>query len=141
MPKAEIQEKTAAILSEAKKSAEKILLYAEEAVAKKIYVVAVSELPSLRDEGYKDTLASLIKELPSFNWETVRVNPDDVELARYFFDNAKIVTDNSITGGFEAISSGGRIIVNNTFEKRLETAFVYLLPIIIKELYGAITKD
>lgn len=137
----EIQEQSAAILSEAKKSAEKILLFAEEAVARKIYMVALSELSSLRDERYKDVFASLVNELPAFNWEMVRVNPNDVEIAHHFLGSVKIVVDSSIIGGFEAVSSDGKIIFNNTLEKRLERAFIYFLPIIVKELYGAITKD
>jgi flagellar biosynthesis/type III secretory pathway protein FliH len=41
---------------------------------------------------------------PTFTWKTVRVNPEDVALAREQFPGAEVLADPGVIGGLEAAS-------------------------------------
>lgn len=109
-------------------------LQAERALADRLYCLARSSLPGLRNVGYRDMFASFAQELPRFTWKTIRVNPADGALAREQFPDAEILFDKAITGGLEAISNEGQVKVVNTFEKRLERMWEEMLPEIMKEV-------
>jgi V/A-type H+-transporting ATPase subunit E len=51
------------------------------------------------------------------------------------FPDAEVIADESISGGLDAATAGGRIRVVNTFEKRLERAWPILLPEMIRAVY------
>ncbi len=109
-------------------------LLTERALAERLYGLARSSLPTLRNVGYRDMFASFSQELPRFTWKTIRVNPADGALAREHFPDTEILFDKTITGGLEAISDGGQVKVVNTFEKRLERMWEEMLPEIMKEV-------
>jgi vacuolar-type H+-ATPase subunit E/Vma4 len=87
----------------------------------RLHALAVQALPQLREDGYADAFAALVRELPPVPWLRVRVNPCDQALARQHFPQAGIASDPSIAGGF--VVEGDGVRVDNTFEARLEAAW------------------
>jgi len=77
-------------------------------------------------------------EIPPLPWKTVRVNPEDVGIARKHFPGAVIITDEGISGGMDVMTGDGKIRVINTLEKRLERAWGDILPHLMKEDYEAV---
>ncbi len=122
------------ILDRAHHEARRILLSAEHSLSHRIYTLACSLLPRLRDSGYEKIFNDLAGELPQDSWSVIRVNPADKELAKRLFPDADIISDRTISGGLAALSDNGKIQVNNTFEKRLERAWIYLVPEIMKDV-------
>jgi V/A-type H+-transporting ATPase subunit E len=131
-----IKDQIEPILSDAKQKADAVRLAAEKDMSVRFYRLALSVLSDLRDEGYSDVFHSLVKELPSYKWEIVKVNPEDERIAREYFPDAEIITDSSITGGLEVQAKAGKIRISNTFEKRLERAWMEILPELIRDIYG-----
>ena len=99
-----------------------------------LHEAAVKQLHNLRDDDCGVTFEKLAQELPEQNWETVLVNPTDISMAKNFFNNCTIQTDPAISGGMVAESMNGKIVVNNTFEKRLESSWPTFFPAIVREL-------
>jgi vacuolar-type H+-ATPase subunit E/Vma4 len=95
---------------------------------------ALKQLPGLRQQDYEDVFARLVAELPERQWEKIFVNPTDRILAAKFFPEDIISQDPSISAGLIATTAGNKIIVNNTFEKRLEKKWFQLLPAIIAQI-------
>lgn len=123
---------TSIILAEAERQAALIKLEAEKVLAGRLYTLAHGILPRLRDDGYAELFADLVEELLPCQWETVRVNPADSELAKTSFPGVAVETDCGITGGMEVSAEGGRVRVVNTLDKRLERAWPELLPHLLK---------
>ncbi|GAB4432004.1 MAG: hypothetical protein OHK0040_01700 [bacterium] len=136
-----LQEKRKRILGRAKRKADDILIQAEERVVRRFYEAGLKSLSFLRCENYPALFANLVKEVVFAQWEEVRVNPKDIAIAKDFFKEAVIVPDNEIIGGFILTSEKGKIIINNTFEKRWERVFSSLLPEVLMELYACIGKN
>jgi vacuolar-type H+-ATPase subunit E/Vma4 len=109
-------------------------LFAYQALDLALRNAAVMQLPQLRKQNYKEVFANLVAELPERQWEKIVVNPADLELAVSFFAGDIIHPDSTISGGLLAITANGKIIVDNTFEKRLERKWIHILPPIIAEL-------
>ena len=109
-------------------------LLAERALVERLYGLACSLLPTMRNVGYRDMFTSFARELPRFTWKTIRVNQADGALAREQFPDAEILFDKDITGGLEALSAAGEVKVVNTFEKRLESMWEEMLPEVMKEV-------
>jgi len=122
-----------AILAEAERSARRTRLAAAEKLAQKLYQMARGLLPRLRKKDYPRIFGQLAAELPPIEWQTLRVNPSDAEIAAQLFPRARIVPDSAICGGMEALAEDGRIRVINTLEKRLERLWPELLPALIEE--------
>ena len=95
---------------------------------------ALKQMPGLRQQNYEDVFARLVTELPERQWEKIFVNPADLILAAKFFPEEIINKDPSISGGLIATTAENKIIVNNTFEKRLEKKWFQLLPAIIVQI-------
>lgn len=131
-----IKDQIEPILSEAKQKADVIRLTAEKDISMRLYRLALSVLRDLRDEGYSDVFCSLFKELPRCKWERVKVNPEDETIAREYFPEAEIITDSGISGGLEVQTKAGKICISNTFEKRLEKAWIEILPRLMRDIYG-----
>jgi V/A-type H+-transporting ATPase subunit E len=108
------------LVADSRRQAERIRLYAEAALMERLYGVARDSLAELRDERYAGQFACLVGELLPCAWETVRVNPADAALAGSHFPGARIEQDSSISGGMRVSGEGGRLTIDNTFEKRLE---------------------
>ncbi|MCM2358106.1 MAG: V-type ATP synthase subunit E [Geobacteraceae bacterium] len=126
---------TAAILAEAASRGRLVRLAAESALAERVYGLACGALPLLREEEYGALFAALARELPPCQWETVRVNPADEQLARSLFPRAAVITDGALVGGFEVTAAEGGMRVVNTLEKRLERGWPELLPGLFKDIY------
>jgi V/A-type H+-transporting ATPase subunit E len=128
-------------VSEANNRSRTFLLKAEKALSERLYCVTMSSLPRLRHSDYSEVFGRLARELPPLAWKTVRVNPEDTGLAESIFTGAEIVPDKSITGGVDAMTDGGKIRVINTFEKRLERAWVDMLPELLKEIFAVVEES
>lgn len=135
-----IKERIDPILSEAKQKADAIRLAAEKDMSVRLYLLALSVLSDLRDEGYSDIFRLLVKELPLYKWERVKVNPKDETISRKYFPDAEVITDNSITGGLEVQAKDGGIRISNTFERRLERAWMEILPVLMRDIHGNLTE-
>ncbi len=123
-------------LAEANAEARRIRLRTERAMAERLHALARAALPNLRNVGYADMFASFARELPAFSWKTVRVNPEDIALARTHFPGAEVEPDPGITGGFVVLSAGGEAQVVNTLERRLDSLWEEMLPEIMREAAG-----
>ncbi len=129
-----IKEQADAIVSDAAAGVRAIRLKAEKELTDRLYRQALSSLSLLRGNRYEEVFDALVKELPRFHWEVVKVNPADVTIAKTRFPSAEIIPDPMITGGFEAMDKEGRIHVINTFEKRIERVWSEILPVLVKEI-------
>lgn len=139
--KMEILKNTESLIFMAKRKAYEIRLNSERELLSRIYYLGSDMLPLLRDETYPDIFGRLASEIIGGKWKRIIVNPEDVALAKKYFENAEVAIDRKISGGFVVISEDGRIIIDNTFEKRLERAWQSILPEIIKEIYSYVPKE
>lgn len=129
------------ILSAAADEARMTSLSCQKLLSDRLFRLALSCLPLLRKEGYGDTFGAIVRELPRLPWQRVRVNPEDVHLAKEYFAGAEIDTDENIVGGVDATVEAGRIRVINTFTKRLERVWVDILPALMKDLHNEVTDE
>jgi len=121
------------------KAEKEALLIVDEAMRKlseRLYAIALRMLPQLRKEEYPEIFASLVEELPPFKWEAITVNELDVELAKSFFPSVEIRTDPALSGGFTTSGDNGNYRVINTLERRLEKAWPFVLPALLREITG-----
>lgn len=119
---------------EARQRAREIRAQAALGLADRLYRLAVAELSAQHDSGGSDLFRALARELPARDWQRVRTNPADRELAHEQFPHAEVVCDANIRGGLEAEADGARIRVSNTLETRLATAWPDVLPDLIRDL-------
>ena len=122
------------IMSEAQIKARETKLMALDSLRDSLYQAAVKHLHNLRNDAYGSIFKKLAQELPPQNWETIVVNPEDVSIAKNFFNTCDIQSDPTISGGMVALSAEGKIAVNNTLEKRLEGSWATLFPTIAREI-------
>ncbi|TAN43177.1 MAG: hypothetical protein EPN25_01655 [Nitrospirae bacterium] len=132
---------TGKILLEAETRARKVRLTSVEGLSSRLYSLAVSCLPYLREEGYDIVFSSLARELPPLEWQLVRVNPADEERAGKLFPYAEIIKDPGMSGGMEVEARGGGLRVINTFEKRLEKSWPRLLPGLLADIDRTVLTD
>jgi vacuolar-type H+-ATPase subunit E/Vma4 len=128
------QKSVRGIVAEADIKARKKKLFAYHGLDEVLHATALKQLPKLRELNYENVFAQLVKELPDNQWERIIVNPSDVNLAAEFFNKDIVQHDAAVTGGLIALNAGGRIIVNNTFEKRLERKWSQIIPELIKRI-------
>jgi V/A-type H+-transporting ATPase subunit E len=114
-------------------------LTAENTLSGALFNAAAGSLPQLRGDGYGRVFEQMAQELPALAWQSVKVNPADIGLAKKHFPGAEIVQDDSISGGVDATAEGGAIRVVNTLEKRLERAWREMLPLLIKDVYQEVS--
>lgn len=133
-----VREATLHVLSEAEKTARHMRLATLGELSERLSRLAAALLPQFREQDYGELFEALVRELPPYAWETVRVNPEDAAMAGHYFPGAKIVPDIRISGGMEVDGDGGRIRIVNTLEKRLERGWPELLPVLIEEIYREI---
>lgn len=143
----EVRKQEDLILRDVEKKARTLRLSAENELSARLLQTAVSCLPELRNERYKNIFASLTKELPSVKPERIGVNQEDAGIAREYFPDADIDARGSISGGLEIELNDGKTCITNTFEKRLERSWEDILPLLIRDIYkeiqghGTITAD
>jgi len=121
------------ILFTAKRESQTLRSMAMNKLSERLYRLARDSLKELRSEDYEEVFESLVREIPSFKWSRVYVNPSDEELAKRYFPDTLILKDKAISGGLRVESEEG-VIVDNTFEKRLERLWPEILPEILKEV-------
>lgn len=129
-----IEAQESAVLAEAGRAARRIRLAGEQRLAERLFKLALTLLPRLRDGEDPESFVRLASELPPCAWETLRVNPGDLAKAQALFGRARIEPDPAISGGLEAWAKGGELQVVNTLEKRLERGWPELLPLLLKEV-------
>lgn len=134
-----LRDAIARALSAAENRAREIRLMAEKELSSRLEAAAASSLSALRNGGYEIAFGKMARELPALAWHAVRVNPEDVGLAKKYFPGAEIVPDRNITGGMDVSIQDGSIRVINTFEKRLERAWGDMLPLLIRGVYGEVS--
>jgi vacuolar-type H+-ATPase subunit E/Vma4 len=110
-------------------------LHSEQRLAARLQACAEQMLSSLRDEGYPEVFAALVKELPGREWDTVRVNPADVALARACLPEVTPVGDAAIVGGLVVSVRDGTVRVDSTFAKRLENIWPVLMQEMVRDIY------
>jgi V/A-type H+-transporting ATPase subunit E len=106
-------------------------LFAFQALDQALKKAAAKNLPALRQNNYKNVFAFLVAELPEREWEKIVVNYADLEVAAKFFAADIIQPDAAISGGLIAATADDTIIVDNSFEKRLERKWPLILPAMI----------
>ena len=130
--------RTEETLSEAKKKARLINIAEDLWLSERLYRISQASLRMLRDRDYQGSFRNMAAELPPLPWKTVRVNPEDAGIAHEHFPKAGIIIDDNISGGMDVMTDDCKIRVINTLEKRLERAWVDILPHIMKEFYGTV---
>lgn len=128
------QKSMRAIFSETEIKTREKKLFAYQALDQALRNAAVKQLAALREQNYEKVFANLVSELPERQWGKIVVNPADLELSAKFFNENSIKADPAVSGGLIALTADGKIIVDNTFEKRLERKWLHILPQLIAEL-------
>jgi vacuolar-type H+-ATPase subunit E/Vma4 len=128
------QKSMRAIFSETEIKTREKKLFAYQALDQALRNAAVKQLAALREQNYEKVFANLVSELPERQWGKIVVNPADLELSAKFFNENSIKADPAVSGGLVALTADGKIIVDNTFEKRLERKWLHILPQLIAEL-------
>jgi vacuolar-type H+-ATPase subunit E/Vma4 len=128
------QKSMRAIFSETEIKTREKKLFAYQALDQALRNAAVKQLAALREQNYEKVFANLVSELPEREWGKIVVNPADLELSAKFFNENSIKADPAVSGGLVALTADGKIIVDNTFEKRLERKWLHILPQLIAEL-------
>jgi len=132
-------EESSLALADAGNRARALRLDAEKALSDRLFAITRSSLPLLRENNYPAVFEKLARELPSFVWKLVRVNPADVSMARKYFPDAEIAPVETISGGMDVALADGTIRIINTFEKRLERAWGEMLPVLVKDIYREVS--
>jgi len=116
------------VLAEARRQADQLRLEAENRLAGRCSDLARSLLPEMGSAGGSELFGRLAAELFAAQWQTVRVRPGDAAEARRLFPQAVVESDAALAGGLQAAAGEGRVLIDNTLEKRLERGWPELLP-------------
>lgn len=114
-----------------------ILTAAKTALAEALWEQARDALPALREGDYPSLFAALADELPTRPWQRVWVKPQDLELAQRHFPGVDIIPADTLGGGMIVAAENDSIRIDNSFEKRLERAWIDLLP----QLVAAVMEE
>ena len=128
------QKSARSIFAEAETEARKRKLFSYQYLDEVLRAAAMKQLPKLREINYENVFAQLVKELPDGQWEKILVNPSDTNLAAKLFNKNIVQPDKAIIAGLVAVNADCKIVVDNTFEKRLERKWPYILPGLIKKI-------
>ncbi len=120
--------------AEARHQARELRARAVLALAERLERLAFAELPRLRGQGGEALFAALAEELPPRTWDRIRVNPADASRARSRFPQTSVVSDAGVSGGLEAEAEDGRVLVSNTLDTRLATAWPDIVPELVAGL-------
>ena len=122
------------LLFEAQARATEVKLYAEAAMELRLLEIADRVLGEMIKGSRQGLWQALYRELPEFQWTSVKVHPEDLELARRAFPSAAIDIDEAICGGLIVTNAEGTIRVDNSLSCRLMRAWPDLLPDLMKDL-------
>jgi len=106
----------------------------ETCLAQRLYELARTQLPWLREQCGSKLFKALAEELPKVKWRFLSVNEGEIDLGRRYFPEAQITVNADISGGLVAESEDGAIKVINTLEKRLERAWPQMLPELFRKI-------
>ncbi|MHB8788882.1 MAG: hypothetical protein ACYDBT_03280 [Desulfobulbaceae bacterium] len=107
-------------------------------LGERLHGLARQELARVRQAEYPAIFAVMVAELPEVPWDEVRVSPQDLTLARRHFPGAEIKGDPAITGGFMAKRDNGGFRVVSTLERRLELAWPFAQPLLLRQIEEAL---
>lgn len=119
--------------SVARKKAQRSRLVAESNLADRLKLLAGQILETLALRGGGELFSALVDEIPEHDWCKVMVHPRDRELAKSRFPTAEIVTTERISGGLKVENLGGRIVIINSLEKRIEHLWPEIVPVMLRE--------
>ena len=128
------QKSARGIFAEAETESRKRKLFSYQYLDEALHAAAMKQLSKLREVHYENVFAQLVKELPDGQWEKILVNPSDTNLAAKLFNKNIVQPDKAIIAGLVAVNADCKIVVDNTFEKRLERKWPYILPGLIKKI-------
>lgn len=100
----------------------------------RLQALATEELARVRQAEYPVIFAAMVAELPEAPWSEVRVSLQDLALARRHFPGEEIKGDPAITGGFMAKGDNGGFRVVSTLERRLELAWPFAQPLLLRQI-------
>lgn len=130
----EAEKIAAPILHEAQRFALAVEDEAMRKVVERLYALAKEMIAQARGSNFDAIFAGLVKEVPDIDWEEVRVNPEDRELAATYFPRSTIQGDPEIIGGFIASTDQGKYRVVNTLKRRLEKGWPMIIPQLLQEI-------
>lgn len=110
----------------------------ESALIERLRLRAADMLSGLAAQERSSARKEVLDSLPEFRWERIRANPRDAELIRNRFPAVEVVEDPGISGGVAAEACGGRICVDSTYEKRLETGWPLIVPELLRHIDEAL---
>lgn len=116
-------------------------LHAEAVLEDRLLSLARELLPELADTDRAALWEALCAELPTAQWQIVRVHPADRQRAGRAFPAATIESDEDLGGGLVAACAEGTIRIDNSLACRLLRAWPELLPQLMGELRKLVDKD
>lgn len=134
------QRKDIALL-DARTEAQRLQLENERQLVERCLRLAKEELSALAERERRALLRKLAEETPNADWRSVRVSPEDTDVAKECFTNVEIVPDSTIGAGFVVANEDERIVVDNTLETRLYRAWPQLLPELLNAIRCAAEED
>lgn len=129
------------LLTAAEMTARQRLLVAETAVLERLRRLAASLLPELGATQRSRFWQALVAELPTAEWQRVRVHPDDLTLARQTFPAAEVSSEPALGGGLVVEVADGRISVDNSLAGRLARSWHELQTPLMMAVHEEVDKD
>jgi len=122
------------LMFEARVKATADRLRAEAAMEVRLLEMADRVLAEMIGDSREELWQDLYHELPAYQWTNVKVNPEDLKIARRTFPTAVIDCDEDINGGLIAVEAEGTIRIDNSLSCRLMQAWPDLLPNLMRDL-------
>lgn len=129
------------LLFEAQAKATAVRLRAEAAMELRLLKMADRVLGEMIGSSRQELWQALCCELPDYQWTSVKIDPEDLELARRAFPSATIISDEAIGGGLIVTDPEGTIRIDNSLSCRLMRAWPDLLSSLMKDLRERIDSD
>lgn len=116
------------------KKTRQLRLTALHALDRRIWLLAKDELSRLDPELRQQALSRFAEEIPGGAWCRVWAAPDDVGMVQALFPDCQIDADATLAGGLVVASEDGKIRIDNSLTKRLETLWPELVGQILADL-------
>jgi len=129
------------LLFESQTRATEEKLRSEATMELRLLEMADRVLSEMIGDSRQELWHALYRELPEYQWTSVKVHPEDRELARRAFPSATIDSDEAIGGGLIATEAEGTIRIDNSLSCRLMRAWPDLLPCLLKDLRERVDND
>lgn len=125
---AETTEMANNMLFNAQSKSRKRQLLAEAEIEQRLLALGEKMLPELGGISQGETWQALCAEIPRAEWTVIIVAPEDEELAKSSFPQARIECDAKIGRGLVAENNDGSIRIDNSLRCRMLRAWPDLLP-------------